>query len=92
MRGKTDRVVQRDRNKTMARLPELVEAISSLRGEGEAYYDARPEGLIEHRKEMHAMEGRLRSRLLSLGYKCPLFGKSPELLYLSCNSLHGLMS
>jgi hypothetical protein len=68
---KTDWISEEDRDKTLARLAESVEAIASLRGDDAAYYDARPDGLIEYQKEMYAIEDQLRGRLTGLGYKYP---------------------
>ena len=62
---------ERDREKTLSRIAENVETIASLRGDYLAYYDSRPEGLVEYQKEMYRIEDQLRARLLSLGYKYP---------------------
>lgn len=64
-------VSEQDKEKTLARIAGSVETIASLRGDSGAYYDSRPQGLIEYQKEMYAIEDQLRSRLLSLGYKYP---------------------
>jgi len=69
--NKDDWVSDQDKNKSLNRIAESVETIASLRGDTGAYYDSRPEGLIEYQKEMYAIEDQLRARLLSLGYKYP---------------------
>ncbi len=69
--NKVDWVSTDDRNKSLSRAAEAIETISSLRGDAGAFYDSRPEGLIEHQKEMYSTEDQLRARLLSLGYKYP---------------------
>ncbi len=68
---KTDWASDVDRNKTLTRIAESVETISSLRGDNGAYYDARPDELTQHQKEMYAIEDQLRARLVGLGYKYP---------------------
>ena len=67
--NKTDFLSEDDRNKTLERIAESVETISSLRGDNGAYYDARPDGLMEYQKEMYTIEDQLRTRLVDLGYK-----------------------
>jgi hypothetical protein len=69
--NKVDWVSDQDKNKSLNRVAESVETIASLRGDAGAYYDSRPEGLVEYQKEMYAIEDQLRARLLSLGYKYP---------------------
>jgi len=69
--NKTDYVSEEDRNKTLGRIAESVETISSLRGDNGAYYDARPDGLMEYQKEMYTIEDQLRARSVDLGYKYP---------------------
>lgn len=69
--NKDDWVSEQDKSKTLARLAESVETLSSLRGDTHAYYDSRPEGLLEYQKEMYAIEDQLRARLVGLGYKHP---------------------
>jgi hypothetical protein len=69
--NKSDWVSERDKSKTLARVAESVETIASLRGDSGAYYDSRPEGLVEYQSEMYAIEDQLRARLLSLGYTYP---------------------
>jgi hypothetical protein len=69
--NKTDWVSDDDRKMTLGRLAESVETLSSLRGDHGAYYDARPEGLMEYQKEMYAIEDQLRARLIGLGYTYP---------------------
>lgn len=68
---KTDWISDEDRVNSLARLAESVETISSLRGDHAAYYDARPDGLMEYQKEMYAIENQLRARLIGLGYTYP---------------------
>lgn len=58
-------------HKTLVGVAESAETLSLLRGDSGAYYDARPEGLIEYQDEMYAIEEQLRVRLLGLGYKYP---------------------
>ncbi len=69
--NKVDWVSTNDKNKSLARAAESVETIASLRGDSGAYYESRPEGLVEYQKEMYAIEDKLRARLLSLGYRYP---------------------
>jgi len=70
--NKADWVSEEDKNKSLARIAETVETISSLRGDTGAYYESRPNGLVEYQKEMYAVEDYLRGRLLELGYKYPV--------------------
>ncbi|MEO8863130.1 MAG: hypothetical protein ABI354_02295 [Candidatus Saccharimonadales bacterium] len=65
------RTSEQDKNKSLGRVAESVETISSLRGDSGVYYDSRPDGLIEYQKEMYAIEDYLRERLVGLGYKYP---------------------
>jgi hypothetical protein len=69
--NKVDWISEQDRNRTLARVGESVETISSLRGDSGAYMDSRPTGTSDHQKEMYELEDYLRARLLSLGYKYP---------------------
>lgn len=67
--NKNDWVSKEDREKSLATIAENVGTIASFRGDHAAYYQARPEGLIEFQKEMYSIEDSLRNRLFELGYK-----------------------
>lgn len=64
-------VSEEDRFSTLARVAEVVETISSLRGDSSLFDNLRPSGLIEYQKEMYAIEDSARAKLVSLGYKYP---------------------
>lgn len=56
---------------SLERIAQNVETLASLRGDSSIYNATRPEGLVEHQKEMYAIEDQLRNRLINLGYKHP---------------------
>lgn len=56
---------------SLDRVSQNVETIACLRGDSDIYETTRPEGLVEYQKEMYSIEDKLRTRLLSLGYKYP---------------------
>lgn len=60
-----------DKQKTLARAAEVVETISSLRGDSALFDSQRPDGLAEYQGEMYTIEDALRSKLLALGYVYP---------------------
>jgi hypothetical protein len=64
-------VSYKDRFSALARAAEVVETISSLRGDSSLFDKLRPTGLIEYQKEMYAIEDSARAKLVSLGYKYP---------------------
>lgn len=68
---RTDWVSDEDKQKTLGRLAEAVETLSSLRGDSAIYSTLRPEGLTLYQKEMYSTEDALRNQLLELGYQYP---------------------
>ncbi len=60
-----------DKQKVLARAAEVVETISSLRGDSSLFEAQRPAGLAEYQSEMYDLENALRSKLLTLGYVYP---------------------
>lgn len=65
---------ENEKTKELARAAEVVETISSLRGDSGLFRDMRPDGLIEYQKEMYAIEDAVRAKLVGLGYKYPQRG------------------
>ncbi len=65
---------ENEKLKELARAAEVVETISSLRGDSGLFRDMRPDGLIEYQKEMYAIEDAVRAKLVGLGYKYPQRG------------------
>lgn len=64
-------VSQNDRDGFLARAAEVVETISSLRGDSSVFDYQRPSGLTKYQKEMYAIEDSARTKLVDLGYKYP---------------------
>lgn len=64
-------VSDEDRDKALSRAAEVVETISSLRGDSGLFLNLRPEGLITFQKEMYAIEDAARAKLVKLGYRYP---------------------
>ncbi len=60
-----------ERSKSLARIAEMVEVISSLRGDSGIFDNTRPEGLIKYQKEMYTIEDNVRQQLIAKGYQYP---------------------